>query len=135
MTLNSSHNYVTAIYIVQRYRAGVIAISEACSVLLLCAYTLLNLVSGLLLPYVYFHFLIQLVYWYTNWCWRVGHHDFYNFCMLYLISSIQMPMYLVDYCTSNNDYTVRSNSIFNDKHSSLYIFYGTPLTAKNSTVA
>ena len=37
----------------QRYRAGVIVILEACLVLLLCAYTLLNLVSGLLLPSLY----------------------------------------------------------------------------------
>ena len=37
----------------QQYRAGVIVISEDCSVLLLCAHTLLNLVSGLLLASLY----------------------------------------------------------------------------------
>ena len=57
------NNYVTAIYIVQRYRAGVIVISEACSVLLLCAYTLLNLVSGL---FLYLHFLIQRISCYSS---------------------------------------------------------------------
>ena len=56
------NNYVTAIYIVQWYRAGVIVISEACSVLLLCAYTSLNLVSGLLLPSLYLHFFIQRIF-------------------------------------------------------------------------
>ena len=40
----------TVIYYVRRYRAGVILISKACSVLLLCACTILNLVSELLLP-------------------------------------------------------------------------------------
>ena len=45
----------TAIYIVRRCRAGVIVISKAYSVLLLCAY-MLNLVSGLLLPSLYLHF-------------------------------------------------------------------------------
>ena len=35
------------VFVVQQYRAGVIVTAEACSVLLLCAYTLLNLVSGL----------------------------------------------------------------------------------------
>ena len=60
---NISHNkYVTAIYIVWWYRAGVIVNSEACSVLLLCAYSLLNLVSGLLLPSLYLHFLIQRIF-------------------------------------------------------------------------
>ena len=44
------------------YRAGVIVISEACSVLLLCAYTLLNLVSVLLLPSLYLQFLIQRIF-------------------------------------------------------------------------
>ena len=42
--------------VVQRYRAGVIVISKIYSVLLLCAY-ILNLVSGLLLPSLYLHFL------------------------------------------------------------------------------
>ena len=61
--ISQYNNYVTAIYIMQRYRAGVIVISEACSVLL-CAFTLLNFVSELLLPSLYLHFLIlnQLVY-------------------------------------------------------------------------
>ena len=47
--------------VVQQYRAGVIDNSEACSVLLLCAYSLLNLVSGLLLPSLYLRFLIQRI--------------------------------------------------------------------------
>ena len=42
--------------------AGVIAISEAHSVLLMCAYTLLNFVFELLLPSQYLHFLIQRIF-------------------------------------------------------------------------
>ena len=50
-------NYITTIYIMQWYRAGVIVISEA---LLLWAFTFLNLVSGLF-PYISI-FLIQRIF-------------------------------------------------------------------------
>ena len=56
------------IIIVQQYRAGVIVILEACSVLLLRAY--LNL-AGLLLPSLYLHFFKSENFEFT-------YHNYYN---------------------------------------------------------
>ena len=58
----------------------------------------------------------------------------YNFCILHLISSIQTPKYLV-HCCKSNDIHVQCAQVVPpeaEKHISPYIFYGIPLTAKNS---
>ena len=54
--------------------------------------------------------------------------------MLYLISSIQMPTYLAYCCTSNNMQYAQVLPPEAEKHTSPYIFYGIPLTAKIPSV-
>ena len=52
--------------------------------------------------------------------------------MLHLISSIQASTYLAHCCASNNIQYAQVVPPEAEKHSSPYIFYGIPLTAKNS---
>ena len=52
-------------------------------------------------------------------------NEIYNFGMLYLISSIQMPTIII-HCSASNDTVCPSNSL---PHT---FSYGIPLTAKNS---
>ena len=54
--------------------------------------------------------------------------------MLHLISSIQTSTYLVHCCISNNNIIQYAQVVppEAEKHNSPYIFYGIPLTAKNS---
>ena len=51
--------------------------------------------------------------------------------MLHLISSIQTPMYLAHCCASNNIQYAQVVPPEAEKHTSPYIFYSIPLTAKN----
>ena len=64
--------------------------------------------------------------------WRVRHLKIYNFRILHLINSIQTSTYLAHCCTSNNIQYAQVVPPEAEKHTSPYICYGIPLTAKNS---